>query len=224
MKEWRDWKSLRAYTDSHLVPRFLCGITSHPPWCLSKAQDQRITFSFLFRVKWGVLCQLPAWARTGISLSEKLSTNPPDFSFYPCLNFQMTWYLQFWNFFEFCSGNWLIGLWHPSLNILRFKLSLFFQLLAKFQKFANIFYHVTLSFFLCHCGLILLFFLSYHYTGILAECQYMHMFHLYYLMNRWFLYLHLIYICVTTTAAAAATTISRTIRITKGFGSNFISK
>ena len=131
MKEWRDWKSLRAYTGAHSVSRFLHGIPFHPPRCLSKAQDQRITFPFLFRGKWGVLGQWQHEEKSGISLSERLSTNPPDVSLYPCLNFQMTWYLQSWNFSGFCSVNWLVYgilLW----NSLDSKLSLFFHLLATF--------------------------------------------------------------------------------------------
>lgn len=114
------WPSLRPQ---------LSGRCHIPPSTVPiSSQGPRTTLSFLLG-EMGSPLAVQAWGRF-ICLSDRLSTSPPDFSFYPHLAFQISWGLQCLNFSGFCSGNWLLHLWHPSLKTLRFQPSLFFQLLS----------------------------------------------------------------------------------------------
>lgn len=86
-------ESPSAHADSHIVPRFLNGTASHPLQCLARVEGQGISFSFLFRVKRGGTWLCRHEEGSCICLSDRLSTNPPDFSLYLHFAFQTTWCL-----------------------------------------------------------------------------------------------------------------------------------
>ena len=121
----------------------------------------------------------------------------------------------------------LACLWHPSLKFLRFQAFPVFPFACYILKICWYLLFCHLLFFLCHCEFILLFSFPIMILEFCREWRYMHTFHLLHLMHRWFPFLHLVCISITTTALLLWLRLLLLLgqkEVLWVFGSNFISK